>query len=291
MAPPASRAAAGPMEAAGRRAGFETDGAMGAALALGAGKHGREATWTKGESDAQDTATFEWSRESIQAIRPVIAGKQPPYDIATINQVIYIALRQLDQLEEEFIPLKVIQAVAEKLCLPLTDVYDVALIHKPEAPEEEETSRPTSGRRRSSIATLPEPEPVPSRRASSRTRMPTLRHQAPKWWLPPEDVISAADAYDRRNHTRSLAAEGMLQHLSLDPSTQRGAQSFHDALQARICTCTCMDGWVVHAWRIHGACMTTLGMCSACTAPPRRAAGLTLALTAAGGAAEPLRAG
>lgn len=226
MAPPLG------MEAAGRRAGFETDGAMGAALALGAGKHGREATWTKGQSDAQDTAAFEWSRESTQAIRPVIAGKQPPFDIATINQVIYIALRQLDQLEVEFIPLKVIQGVAEKLCLPLTDVYDVALIHKPEPPEEE-TSRPNSGRRRSSTAAEPELEPVPSRRASARTRMPTLRHQAPKWWLPPEDVIDAADAYDRRNHSRSLAAEGMLQHLSLDYEDQRGAQSFHDALQAR----------------------------------------------------------
>ena len=66
-----------------------------------------------------------------------------------------------------------------------------------------------------------------------RSRMPTLRHQAPKWWMPPEDVIDAADAYDRRNHTRSLVAEGMLEHLALDYEHQRGAQSFHDALQAR----------------------------------------------------------
>ena len=216
------------MEAAGRRAGFETEGAMGAALALGAGK----ATWTKGQSDAPHTAAFEWSRESTQAIRPVIAGKQPPYDVATINQVIYIALRQIDATTEEFIPLKVIQAVAEKLCLPLTDVYDCALLHQPEPPEEE-TSRPASGRRKSTTAAESEPEPVPSRRASSRTRMPTLRHQAPKWWMPPEDVIDAADAYDRRNHTRSLVAEGMLEHLALDYEHQRGAQSFHDALQAR----------------------------------------------------------
>ena len=40
-------------------------------------------------------------------------------------------------------------------------------------------------------------------------------------------------AYDRRNHTRSLVAEGMLEHLALDYEHQRGAQSFHDALQAR----------------------------------------------------------
>ena len=117
-------------------------------------------------------------------------------------------------------------------CHATLTVYDCALLHQPEPPEEE-TSRPASGRRKSTMAAESEPEPVPSRRASSRTRMPTLRHQAPKWWMPPEDVIDAADAYDRRNHTRSLVAEGMLEHLALDYEHQRGAQSFHDALQAR----------------------------------------------------------
>ena len=235
------------MEAAGRRAGFETDGAMGAALALGAGKHGREATWTRAKSDVGN-APFEWSRESTQAIHPVLDGKQHPYDVDTINQLLYIALRQLGTLEEQFIPLQVIQAVADRLGLPLTDVYDLALIYKPEPPEppEEEITGPTPMRRvssadprRGSTAGSRESEPLPAgKRASSRTRMPTLRHQTPKWWLPPDDVIDAADAYDRRNHTRSTVAEGMLQHLQRDYEDQRGARSFHDALQARhVCVC------------------------------------------------------
>ena len=59
-----------------------------------------------------------------------------------------------------------------------------------------------------------------------------------------------------------------------------------------VCIDACMQG-CVHAWRVGGACVTTLQVCSSTrTAPPRRAAGLTLTLTliAAGGAAQPLRA-
>lgn len=61
--------------------------------------------------------------------------------------------------------------------------------------------------------------------------MPMLRHQAPKWWLPPDEVVDAANAYDQRNHTRATEAEGRLRHLERDYEDRRGAQSFHDALQ------------------------------------------------------------
>ena len=63
--------------------------------------------------------------------------------------------------------------------------------------------------------------------------MPMLRHQAPKWWLPPDEVVDAANAYDQRNHTRATEAEGRLRHLERDYEDRRGAQSFHDALLLR----------------------------------------------------------
>ena len=226
----------------------------------------------------QMPATFEWSRESTQAIRDALAGKQHPYDIATVNVLFKIAQRQEAhseepswRLQDDWVPLKVIEAVADRLGLPhrtddlpdgrvrcLTDVYDVALLHKKKPQPEPGSGRPGSGgsqdgqRPRSSSRASPKPSPrgptgaeseeapeqalgssskgarrppsaaaTPRGAGSSRpssshrtTRpLPTLRHEVPQWWRPPglEQVIHAADAYDKRHHNRSSTAEGVLQ--------------------------------------------------------------------------------